>query len=78
MPRLRQGEYVTIAVPINNRIALYKKHGKPGSTTITLSVDAKRYQAVTDELGGNVWIEATSQDGEPVFVPLAEGEWVRA
>jgi hypothetical protein len=71
---VKKGEIVRTIKNIVGREAFYKGSDKPGSTTINVNA-GKELVAVTDELGGNVFVEAKNADGEWVYFALAQGEW---
>lgn len=74
MPTTHAGDEIITLLNIVDRIAFYAQQGKPGSTTV--SIDAGTVLvAATDELGGNIFVNNLDPVGEPVLVPLAEGEW---
>ena len=72
--RTKKGDKVKTLKAIIHRIAFYKKGGKPGTTKVSIKKDVVLV-AATDELGGNIWVDYKSKEGDPVLVPLAEGEW---
>jgi hypothetical protein len=77
MPRkVKAGEKVQLLKDVEHE-AFWADPAKHGWTTIRLA-KASVLVAVTDELGGNVMVEARTPRGEPVYVPLAQGEFVPA
>lgn len=74
--RAKKGDTVETLKPIRHRIAFYKKGGKEGTTKVSMKTGAQ-YKAATDSLGGNIWVDTRSKQGDEVLVPLAGGEWAR-
>ena len=73
MARTNKGDVVENTVPIHDRDAFFKEEGKPGKTTVSFDA-GEQHRAATDELGGNIWVDAQVQNDD-VVVPLGEGEW---
>ena len=74
MARAKKGDTVETLKPIIHRVAFYTREGKPGRTKVSFS-KGERLKAATDSLGGNIYVHATTGEGDPVVVPPAEDEW---
>ena len=70
----KQGDTIVTLREIVDRIAFYAENGKPGTSLVSFNA-GERLVAATDELGGNVFVEAKDAAGDDVLVPLAQGEW---
>ncbi len=72
--RAMKGDTVETTMDVVNRNAPYAKGGKQGETTIDVP-QGTPLTAATNELGGNIVVQAKTPEGDRVCPTLKEGEW---